>query len=171
MSNAGTVNTNIVSMPDFSLTSIWLIPAPVEDVWSCLVETDAWPNWWKYVEAVEETAPGEPSGLNNIRHYYWHTCLPYCLTLSLRVTKIDPRHLVAVEVSGDLKGDGCCQLSYQPSAAQTRVVFHWNVQTCKPWMNWFTALTRPVFTWNHNRVMKQGEQGLIRHLAYRKQSF
>jgi hypothetical protein len=30
-------------------------------------------------------------------------------------------------------------------------------------MNWFTTLTRPVFAWNHARVMRLGEQGLIRY--------
>lgn len=152
-------------MPKFSLTTTWLIPAPIEAVWSCLIDTETWPTWWKYVEAVEETTSGEASGLNNIRKYHWRTCLPYYLILDLRVTCIQPKYLVSVEVSGDLRGDGCCRLSFQPGKSQTQVVFYWNVQTCKPWMNWFPRLTRPIFIWNHERVMKQGEQDLIRHLA------
>jgi hypothetical protein len=30
-------------------------------------------------------------------------------------------------------------------------------------MNWFAPITRPVFAWNHARVMRIGELGLIRY--------
>lgn len=150
-------------MPQFSLTTTWLIPAPVEAVWSCLIDTQAWPSWWKYVVAVEEMAAGDSSGINNIRQYYWRTCLPYSLMLNLCVTQIQAPHLVVVEVKGDLKGNGSCRLSPIAAADHTRVEFNWEVQTCKPWMNWFSTLTRPVFAWNHAQVMRLGEQGLIRY--------
>lgn len=157
-------------MPEFCLTTIWSIPAPVQDVWTCLVETENWPLWWKYVVAVEQTAAGDSAGINNIRRYQWRTCLPYQLLLNLRVTEIRPCHFITVEVAGDLQGSGCCQLAYQPAATMTQVVFQWNVQTCKPWMNCLTVLTRPIFAWNHGRVMKRGEQDLIRYLATLKNS-
>jgi hypothetical protein len=152
-------------MPEFSLTTIWSIPAPVEDVWACLVETETWPLWWKYVVAVEQTATGDSAGINNIRRFKWHTCLPYQLLLNLRVTEIRPFHFIAVAVTGDLQGRGCCQLVYQPASTMTQVEFQWHVQTCKPWMSCLTLLTRPIFVWNHNRVMERGEQDLIRYLA------
>jgi hypothetical protein len=157
-------------MPKFYLTTIWLIPAPVKTVWSCLVDTETWPSWWKYVVAVEQTAEGDSSGVNNVRQYYWRTCLPYSLMLNLRVTQIQPYRLIGVEVTGDLQGDGSCQLTSVVSTAQTEVEFKWHVYTCKPWMNWFTALTSPIFAWNHARVMKRGEQSLIQHLTTIKNS-
>ncbi len=151
-------------MPQFSLTTTWFIPASVEAVWSCLIDTQTWPSWWKYVDAVEEMSAGDSSGINNIRQYDWHTCLPYSLMLSLCVTQIQAPHLVVVKVKGDLQGEGSCRLFSIPAADHTRVEFHWEVQTCKPWMNWFTSITRPVFAWNHARVMKVGEEGLIRYV-------
>lgn len=151
-------------MPQFFLTTTWLIPAPLNAVWSCLVDTETWPFWWKYVVAVEEMTAGNPSGVNNIRRYYWRTCLPYSLMLNLRVTQIQPHQFVVVEVKGDLHGNGRCRLS-SIAANRTQVEFNWDVQTCKPWMNWFTTLTRPVFIWNHARVMRLGEQGLIRYVT------
>lgn len=153
-------------MPEFFLTTNWSIPAPVETVWSCLIDTEAWPLWWKFVDAVKETAPGDSSGLNNIRHYRWRTCLPYCLNLSFRVTEIHPKCLIAVEVSGDLQGEGRCQINYQTDTARTQVVFYWHVRTCKPWMDRFSKLTRPVFAWNHARVMKLGEENLIKYIRF-----
>jgi uncharacterized protein YndB with AHSA1/START domain len=156
-------------MPEFSLTTTWRIPASLESVWSCLIHTEAWPLWWKYVYAVNETAAGDSSGRNNVRHYAWRTALPYRLMLNLKVTEIQPQQRVVVEVSGDLKGEGICQLSYQTIPMRTEVRFYWHVHTCKPWMNRFAVLGRPIFIWNHTCVMKQGEQGLIRHLADKSQ--
>ncbi len=158
-----TIIHKTITMPQFSLITTWLIPAHVEAVWSCLIDTEAWPSWWKYVVAVEEMATGDSSGINNIRRYFWRTCLPYNLMLNLRITQIQAPDLIVVEVKGDLQGNGRCRLSPLPAASHTRVEFTWDVQTCKPWMNWFTKLTRPVFIWNHARVMSFGEQGLIRY--------
>jgi hypothetical protein len=152
-------------MPEFCLTTKWLIPAPVDIVWACLVDTETWPLWWKYVVAVKQTASGDSSGINNVGQYHWRTCLPYHLLLSIRVTEIQALDFVAVEVTGDLQGRGWCQLAYQPSTNQTQVEFLWHVKTCKCWMNWFSVLTRPIFVWNHARVMKQGEQDLIRYIS------
>lgn len=152
-------------MPEFSLTTIWQIPASIESVWSCLIHTEAWPSWWKYVIAVDEISAGDPTGLNNVRHYVWRTALPYRLAIDLRVTELQSCNLVAVEVCGDLRGKGVCQFSSHTASAETEVRFHWHVHTCKPWMNWFGDLIRPIFIWNHGKVMKSGEEGLIRRLT------
>jgi hypothetical protein len=154
-------------MSQFSLTTIWTIPAPIEKVWLCLLDTENWTVWWQYVVNVEETHSGELSGLNNTRRYLWRTCLPYTLLLNLRVTQLQAHEFVSVEVSGDLHGQGCCRLLALTSS-MTEIEFNWNVSTCKPWMNYFTWLTRPVFAWNHAKVMQNGEQSLIRYLTAKK---
>jgi uncharacterized protein YndB with AHSA1/START domain len=152
-------------MPEFSLATTWRIPASPETVWSCLIHTETWPSWWKYVIAVDEISAGEPNGLNNVRHYVWRTALPYRLAMDLRVTELKPRQSIAVEVSGDLRGKGLCRLACQTAPTETQVRFHWHVRTCKPWMDWFGDLSRPVFIWNHGKVMESGEQGLLRRLT------
>ncbi|MGR8979016.1 MAG: SRPBCC family protein [Gammaproteobacteria bacterium] len=151
-------------MAEFSLDTTWKIPAPIEKVWACLVDTAAWPLWWPYVAGIEELAENEKSGVNDIWRYNWLTCLPYNLSLDIRVTQYQPCRLINVEVTGDLKGCGTCRLSPEPLTSNTLICYEWKVQTCKPWMNWFSPLMKPVFIWNHNRVMKQGEAGLIRYL-------
>lgn len=150
-------------MTHFLLKTTWLIPAPIGSVWHCLIHTESWPSWWKYVESVEELEPGSPKGIHNKRKYRWRTCLPYCLHLELLVTELNPNKSATVSVSGDLSGTGHCELSITPDF--TRVEFHWQVRTSKTWMSWIGSLARPVFEWNHARVMKQGEQGLIEHLS------
>jgi uncharacterized protein YndB with AHSA1/START domain len=152
-------------VPEFSLTTTWSIPASIQAVWACLVDTKSWPSWWEYVATVEETDAGDAFGVNNARRYCWRTCLPYRLVLNLRVTEIQPCHHVIVEVTGDLQGEGRCYIYNTPETGCTQVEFHWQVRTLKPWMRWFTSLTAPIFAWNHNRVMKHGEKGLIGHLS------
>jgi hypothetical protein len=151
-------------MPQFFLTTTWLIPAPLHTVWSCLIDTETWPSWWKYVAAVDQMAKGEASGIDNIQRYYWRTCLPYSLILDLRVTQIQTHQLIVVDVKGDLDGNGRCRFSFIPATNHTRLEFDWDVQTCKSWMNRFNVLMRPIFIWNHGRVMKRGEQGLIQYV-------
>lgn len=151
-------------MPSFCLTTTWLIPAPLDKVWSALIDTESWPDWWPYVESVTETFHGSPSGSGNVRNYSWRTCLPYRLQFNLRVTALHPMRLVTVAVAGDLEGEGKSHLAVDAATGQTRITFCWRVRTRKNWMNWFGLFCSPIFRWNHTRVMKRGEQGLIRFL-------
>jgi hypothetical protein len=41
------------------------------------------------------------------------------------------------------------------------------VEVTKPWMRALAPLLRPVFTWNHGKVMGWGYEGLRRELAAR----
>ncbi|PKM12578.1 MAG: polyketide cyclase / dehydrase and lipid transport [Gammaproteobacteria bacterium HGW-Gammaproteobacteria-3] len=154
-------------MPDFSLKTTWRIPAPIALVWDSLIHTETWPDWWRYVASVTELEPGLPDGLANTRSYCWRTALPYDLHLEMTVIRLVPCRTITVAVSGDLTGTGQCTFSVEAETEVTCVEFYWQVQTCKPWMNRLSILTRPVFEWNHAEVMKQGESGLIAYLGIR----
>jgi uncharacterized protein YndB with AHSA1/START domain len=94
--------------PEFLLTTTWSIPVSIGLVWLYLVDTEKWPLWWKYVVSVQELTSGSPTGINNVRQYHWHTCLPYSLLLNFRVVEVRPYRRLTIEVSGDLEGDGSC---------------------------------------------------------------
>ena len=150
-------------MTDFSLFTTWHIPAPIESVWPCLVHTETWPSWWKYVKSVEEMESGAPTGVFNKRRFRWRTRLPYHLNLDLTVTQIIPYRRITVAVQGDLSGTGRCRVS--ADSERTTVEFHWQVKTCKPWMDRISLISRPLFEWNHTQVMKQGELSLVKYLS------
>ena len=152
-------------MSIFTLTTRWSIPEPIDAVWDCLVATENWSSWWPYVAMVEQMATGDLSGIGNVRRYRWRTCLPYDLTIKMRVTEIRRYQSVVVEVAGDLIGGGSCMIIAHGSESETELVFNWNVKLVKPWMKLLAGVARPLFVWNHQRVMKSGEQGLIRHLS------
>ncbi len=153
------------SMVEFALTTTWSIPAPQGLVWLCLVDTEKWPQWWENVVTVREIAAGTPTGIGNTREYLWHTCLPYKLFITLRVIDVMPNRYLSVAVSGDLKGMGSCDISWNPANESTQIIFNWHVSSCKPWICRTTKVLKPICTWNHNQVMKNGEQGLIRYLS------
>ena len=150
---------------EYKLTTIWLIPAPIKLIWLYIVDTEKWPQWWPNVAAVQTISTGNESGKGNVANYRWHTCLPYSLGLNLRVVDVQPYRQIKVEVDGDLKGLGICNLTWDETQECTVLEFLWHVEPCKFWLKLFTICAKPVATWNHNRVMKRGELGLVRHLA------
>ncbi len=151
-----------VSMPTFNLITTWKIPASIEACWFSILEVEAWPNWWKYVDKVIEIDPGEENGINNRHKYFWSTCLPYHLNFELCVTQLIPYQLISFNAKGDLTGSGCCKLTQHNH--YTQIQFEWNIQTTKLWMTLIAYIAYPVFKWNHRQVMHSGEQSLIRKL-------
>jgi hypothetical protein len=49
----------------------------------------------------------------------------------------------------------------------TFVTYNWNVYTNKPWMNTFYFLLKPLFVYNHNKIMHLGAVGLAKKLNAR----
>jgi len=161
----GEKHLNVIALDShFSLETVWRIPARPDLVWLYLADSEKWPQWWSYVESVEEITAGERSGIGNIRNYHWSTCLPYSLFLTMESIEIIPYRRLAVEVKGDLQGTGFCELRSNKLCQLTQVTFFWDVEVCKPWLKLLAIIAKPVFIWNHNRVMKQGERGLIRRI-------
>lgn len=152
-------------MTAFALQTTWSIPAPQDLVWFHLVDTEKWPQWWGYVVTVAEISAGKPTGTGNVRQYLWRTRLPYTLSFTLHVVEVRPYRYLAVDVSGDLEGTGACDIRWDKATQHTQINFTWCVTPCKPWMRRSLRLLKPVFTWNHSQVMKNGEQGLIRYLS------
>ncbi len=149
-------------MTNFHLITTWYIPAAIENCWFSMVDLKAWPSWWRYVDNVIEIESGDHSGVNSLHKFSWSTCLPYKLNFDLRTTRIIPYQLITFNAHGDLTGGGSCKLIQQKN--YTLIQFEWNVQATKPWMYIAATLFKPIFEWNHRRVMKSGEQSLIQRL-------
>lgn len=44
------------------------------------------------------------------------------------------------------------------------MLYEWNVETTKLWMNLLGPVASPVFDYNHDAVMRRGAEGLARRL-------
>ena len=83
----------------------------------------------------------------------------------MTVTSAKPPTELDGRAFGELEGTGRWRLSAENGG--TKVVYYWDVQTTKWWMNLLAPLARPAFKWNHDQVMEDGRRGLGRLLVAR----
>lgn len=149
-------------MEEYRLLSIWRIEAPLEEVYSAILDSLHWPEWWSDVQKVEQTAAGGADGIDNVRRYFWKGQLPYRMVVEVRTTRIE--YLVAIEgaAQGDFEGIGRWRFSREGAISVVR--YEWHVRSNRWWMNLIAPLARSMFIRNHALVMGQGGEGLARRL-------
>ena len=147
----------------YAFVTRWLIDAPVDAVWNEISRPEAWPTWWRGVVAVELLEPGDANGLGAYRRFTWRSVLPYTLTFNMRTVRSERPSIIEGVADGELCGVGRWQLTR--AGAGTAVRYDWTVEATKPWMRWLAPIARPLFAWNHDAVMRWGEDGLRRRLA------
>jgi uncharacterized protein YndB with AHSA1/START domain len=152
-----------MSATEFHLVTNWSFIAPREKVWRVLMAPEQWPSWWRAVAKVEPLAAGDASGVGVVRRMTWRTALPYTLTFNMRMTRVEPMTTIEGRAEGELDGTGRWTLS--GDSTRTDVRYDWIVEVTRPWQRTLAPIMRPVFTWNHNKVMGWGFDGLSRKLA------
>lgn len=151
-------------MSDYQFITIWKIDATVEAVWSAIEDADKWPEWWRGVLRSVEIKRGDADGLGSIRQTTWRSALPYKLEFDSEIIRIEKHVLIEARAFGELEGHGLWQF-FAHAGSETRVQYDWTVKTTKPWMNRIAPVARPFFRWNHDTIMRWGEDGLKRRLA------
>lgn len=150
-------------MPEYRFVTEWEIAAPPEAVFEVILDSLRWPEWWRGVPHVEELDPGDEQGLGNVRRYTFRSLLPYSLVFDVRSEVIEPPTALRGHASGELEGEG--RWSFVPTASGTHVRYEWDVRTTQWWMNLLAPVARPLFAWNHDIIMRWGEQGLRKRLG------
>ena len=148
---------------DFHLITEWRLNAPIERVWALLTAVEDWPSWWPAVKRVELIEAGDETGVGALRRMTWRTALPYALSFDMRSTKVEPLTLIEGQASGEL--DGLGRWTLRTEGDVTLVRYDWIVAVSKPWMRLFAPIFRPVFAWNHKKVMNWGLDGIRRQLG------
>lgn len=151
-------------MSDYEFITVWHFDSPLEAVWEEISASEKWPDWWKGVLRVVELKPGDPDGVGSIRRSTWKSALPYKLEFDLEVVRVEKPRLIEARAFGELEGTGLWQFTSE-GENKTRVQYDWRVKTTKPWMNYIAPLARPFFKWNHDIIMRWGEEGLRKRLA------
>jgi hypothetical protein len=147
----------------YALVTHWHLAASIERVWDAIFAVEDWPRWWRYVHAVAALKKGDANGVGAVRRFTWSSALPYRLSFEMGVTAVERPTFMEGVATGELAGSGRWYLA--PDGTTTRVRYDWAVTTTRPWMNLVAPLMRPVFRWNHGRVMAEGGRGLARHLG------
>lgn len=151
-------------MSDYEFVTVWEFDAPIGAVWDAIEDADAWPEWWKGVLRSVEIAAGDDDGVGSIRRTTWKSALPYTLEFDSEVLRVEKHRLIEARAFGELDGLGLWQFE-KLEANKTRVRYDWTVKTTKAWMNILAPVARPFFRWNHDTIMRWGEEGLRRKLA------
>lgn len=149
-------------MRDYHFCTLWKLTAPRAAVCRAIEESLAWPEWWPGVEQVQELDPGDADGIASVRRYVWKGRLPYRLTFDVRVTRMQRETMVEGIASGDVEGLG--RWHFASEGDTTIVRYDWQVRPTRLWMRLLSPLARPLFSWNHDVLMRQGGEGLARRL-------
>ncbi len=150
-------------MSNYNFTTIWKFKAPVEAVWNEIKRMDAWPIWWEYVTKVELLRQGDADEIGSIRRITWKTALPYSLTFDSELMEMERYKRMEGRAFGELEGKGTWLFSHE--SGLTTVQYDWQVNTTKFWMNLLAPIARPIFAWNHDKVMEAGYVGLKNRLT------
>jgi uncharacterized protein YndB with AHSA1/START domain len=146
----------------YHFVTVWRVSAPAERVWDVLTASERYGEWWPAFVAFRDLTPGV-SGVGERAERVVRGRLPYSLRYITTVTLRERPREVAYDSEGDLVGRG--RFVLEPDGDGTRVTYHWDVGTTRPLLNALAPLLRPLFAWNHDWVMAQGERGLARRLA------
>ena len=152
-------------MAEYRFLTTWLLEAPRERVWDAIYESERWPSWWKGVLEAEKLEEGDADGVGQYGRYVWKSKLPYKLEFFVRTTKVEKPFLLEGDASGELTGVGRWRLFEQGGV--TDAMYEWNVRTTRAWMNLLSPVARPLFSVNHDFVMRNGGEGLAKLLGAR----
>ncbi|MDL9977780.1 SRPBCC family protein [Microbacterium sp. ASV49] len=122
-------------------------------VWEVLRDVEGWVQWWRGLERVELLrAPAGAADVGAAHRYTVRAPFGYRFTYETEITAIEPMRFVEAVASGELVGRG--RAAVEPFQDDRLTIwFAWLVETPKPWMRALSPLARPVFTWNHHRMM------------------
>ncbi len=155
-------------MSEYNFTTQWYFDHPLEVVWEEIRSMDHWPEWWKYVRKVKKIKDGREDEIGSIRRITWSTALPYSITFDSELThQLFHRQMVG-KAFGDLTGTGVW--TFEPNGHGTHVRYDWNVHITKKWMIAFEPILKPIYKWNHDKVMSAGFEGLVNRLKLKGKS-
>jgi len=130
------------------------IDAPCAEVWSTLSNTDAFPEWWRWLR--EFTVEGDGLVRGAVLHGLVVAPIPYQMRVDVVVDECDaPRHIEAT-VHGDLEGHASLTVepeSGERGAGRSRVTARWTVEMMQRPMRVAALVAAPVLRFGHDHVV------------------
>jgi uncharacterized protein YndB with AHSA1/START domain len=152
-------------MSDYKFLTRWELQAPIETVWDAVSDPRTYTKWFPYISRVAQVAPGDPDGAGRAYRFTITGKLPYSLSFTVENVHQDPPRLLVSRSTGQLEGTGRWELSQEGDI--TTALYYWHVRTTRRWMNLTAPLLRPLFAWNHHKIMDKGGTRLAAYLGAR----
>ena len=141
----------------------WRLVGTVSEVHKVLGDPLQLVRWWPAVYLdVQQTKPGDASGLGREFSLYTKGFLPYTLRWDFTATRVTPTGF-SLSARGDFIGEGVW--SFEQDGPYVNVVYDWQVEARKPLLRAFSFALKPIFSLNHEWAMRKGEQSLRLELA------
>jgi hypothetical protein len=143
----------------YHFQSIWNIDCSQDQVWQILTATPfSWSQWWPQLKQINTLT--EHKNMAGSKFMCTWQAIGYKIIGNIEVLSAKkPDEIVLKFQSGsDIVGRVHCQLS--GTTERTRIMFTLDVTSIKTWMNTLNSVLKPIFLYNHNRIMHSGEQGL-----------
>ena len=147
-----------MKLNNYSFESHWHIPAAITVVVPLISDVEKWPEWWPGLESAVVKKETEDL-VGSTATMVWQAMSGYKIHLRLHITHLQPNRSISYDSAGDLAGHG--SWTFREVGTKTDMIIKWQVHTTKVWMNLLTPLLKPIFKYNHRRMMRQGEKGLI----------
>ncbi len=152
-------------MADYSFLTVWKFDAPLEKIFSAIHDADNYHRWWKGQSRVETLHRGNELGIGAVKKFKTRSALPYSLTYTGTVREVLPLKKITGTTIGELEGTGTWL--FESENGTSTVKYYWVVKTNSFFMGLLEPVLKPVFSWNHDVIMKWGAEGLARYLGCR----
>jgi len=146
----------------YAFVTRWTVPGTASKVYAILNDVAGYPRWWPSLATSFQKISDGQGGKGASGHVVTKGFLPYSLQWTYEVTATNPPHGFSIKAFGDVAGDGRWELSQNGDMVD--VVYHWTVRGERPLLKYLSPLLRPLFSLNHDYVMKKGEEGLRKEL-------
>jgi quercetin dioxygenase-like cupin family protein/uncharacterized protein YndB with AHSA1/START domain len=135
----------------------WDVSASPGATFAALSDARSYPDWWRPVY-IDVDAEGPPE-LGKVSRQHFKGRLPYHLHTRSKTVRLEPPHVIAADVDGDLRGHGEWTLTPLPGD-RTHVRFDWRVHADRRLLRALTPVLRPALRWNHNWAIARAVDGL-----------
>jgi len=140
----------------------WRFKAPLQKVWSVVLDIERYPELWKNFRRVQITR-GDGKSVGSVFVCEVRGSLPYSLTYALEVLEAEEYRHMLLRSTGDLVGSGRWEFS-QVDPSIVKAVYHWDVATTNPILNLVARLAKGALAHNHEQVMANGYAALRPHV-------
>jgi hypothetical protein len=141
---------------DYRFAGEWRIHADAQDVLRALADISSYPQWWRGITVTHCTDADD----DEVR---WHGTLTSGLTVTVSRSVLDPvRRILVVRMTGRFHGTERWEIFPVVGGSRARHYEHFAIDAGPHTHS--GLLARPVVHAIHDRLMRDGERGLVHYL-------
>jgi hypothetical protein len=134
----------------FRFDRTWRFDLPVDELWSVLADTRAYPSIFSWLQDYE----AGPLEAGTVATFRVRPPLPYSLHLVVTIDDVVKNERVITRVGGDVRGPAELTLSPPDTGSQARL--SWHLELVRPSLARIEPIARRPMIWGHDAVVALG---------------